>query len=94
MDSQCGKTGSHAAMMRKEGTKDAKDCTDHCVKMLRNPSMYGPIPHPQGENMKEKEKAFAAAVPVPTEKRVQTPTEPAKETSAVSREGLEKAGCF
>jgi hypothetical protein len=33
MDSQCGKTGSHAAMMKKEGTKDAKDCTDHCVKM-------------------------------------------------------------
>lgn len=33
MDSQCGKTGSHAAMMKKEGSKDAASCTNYCVKM-------------------------------------------------------------
>jgi hypothetical protein len=33
MDSQCGKTGSHAAMMKKEGTKGPRSCTNYCVKM-------------------------------------------------------------
>jgi hypothetical protein len=32
MDNDCAKMGSHDAMMKKEGTKDAKDCTLACVK--------------------------------------------------------------
>lgn len=33
MDAACAKAGSHDAMMKKEGTKDAKDCTLTCAKM-------------------------------------------------------------
>ncbi len=33
MDSQCAKLGSHDMMMKKEGAKDAKECTLNCVKM-------------------------------------------------------------
>jgi hypothetical protein len=33
MDSQCAKMGSHEMMMKREGTKNAKDCTEACVKM-------------------------------------------------------------
>jgi len=32
MDSDCAKMGSHEEMMKKEGTKDAKECTLACVK--------------------------------------------------------------
>jgi hypothetical protein len=32
MDNECAQMGSHEAMMKKEGTKDAKDCTIACVK--------------------------------------------------------------
>lgn len=32
-DSQCAMMGSHEAMMKKEGAKDAKECTLSCVKM-------------------------------------------------------------
>lgn len=32
MDSDCAKMGSHEGMMKKEGTKDAKECTLACVK--------------------------------------------------------------
>lgn len=33
MDSQCAQMGSHAAMMKTEGAKDARECTTSCVKM-------------------------------------------------------------
>jgi hypothetical protein len=33
MDSQCAQMGSHAAMMKQEGAKNAKECSDACVKM-------------------------------------------------------------
>jgi hypothetical protein len=33
MDSQCAKMGSHETMFKKEGTTDAKACTEACVKM-------------------------------------------------------------
>ncbi len=33
MDSQCAEMGSHAMMMKKEGAKDAAECTRSCVKM-------------------------------------------------------------
>jgi len=33
MDSQCAKMGSHDMMMKKEGAKNAKECTVGCVKM-------------------------------------------------------------
>ncbi len=33
MDSQCAKMGSHEMMMKKEGAKDAKECTLKCVQM-------------------------------------------------------------
>ena len=33
MDAACAKAGSHDAMMKKEGTKDAKDCTLQCARM-------------------------------------------------------------
>jgi hypothetical protein len=32
MDSQCAAMGSHEAMMKMEGTKNAKECTLACVK--------------------------------------------------------------
>ena len=32
MDSQCAAMGSHQAMMKAEGAKDAKDCTLKCVQ--------------------------------------------------------------
>lgn len=32
MDSACAKTGSHAAMEKEHGMKNAKDCTLGCVK--------------------------------------------------------------
>src|ERR1043165_6872390 len=32
MDSQCAAMGSHQAMMKGEGAKDAKDCTLKCVQ--------------------------------------------------------------
>lgn len=32
MDSMCAQAGSHDAMMKKEGTKDANDCSAKCVK--------------------------------------------------------------
>jgi type 1 fimbria pilin len=33
MDSACAKMGSHDMMMKKEGAKNAKECTLGCVKM-------------------------------------------------------------
>ena len=33
MDAACAKAGSHDAMMKKEGAKDAKECTLTCAKM-------------------------------------------------------------
>ena len=33
MDSQCAKMGSHDMMIKKEAAKDAKECTQACVKM-------------------------------------------------------------
>src|SRR5262249_6527503 len=33
MDSQCAKVGSHDMMMKKAGLKDAKSCSQACVKM-------------------------------------------------------------
>ena len=33
MDSQCSKMGSHDMMMKKEGAKNAKECTVGCAKM-------------------------------------------------------------
>ena len=42
MDSQCGKTGSHAAMIKKEGTKGPKSCTEYCVKMGEKYVLYDP----------------------------------------------------
>ena len=32
MDSQCAKMGGHESMFKKEGTNDAKACTEACVK--------------------------------------------------------------
>jgi len=32
MDSQCATMGSHENMMKAEGAKNAKECTDACVK--------------------------------------------------------------
>jgi hypothetical protein len=32
MDSMCAQAGSHEAMMKKEGAKDANDCAANCVK--------------------------------------------------------------
>jgi len=32
-DSQCAKMGSHEGMMKKEGIKTEKECTQGCVKM-------------------------------------------------------------
>lgn len=32
MDSACAKVGSHDVMMKQEGAKDAKECTDKCVQ--------------------------------------------------------------
>jgi hypothetical protein len=32
MDSACASMGSHQAMMQKEGSKDAKECTEKCVQ--------------------------------------------------------------
>lgn len=32
MDSACAKMGSHKTMMKGEGAKDAKECTDKCVQ--------------------------------------------------------------
>ncbi|MGA8103606.1 MAG: hypothetical protein WB869_15710 [Candidatus Acidiferrales bacterium] len=40
MDSECGKTGSHAAMMKKAGSKGPKSCTNYCVKMGENYVLY------------------------------------------------------
>jgi len=33
MDSQCAGMGSHDQMMKQEGAKNAKECSDACVKM-------------------------------------------------------------
>ena len=33
MDSQCAGMGSHDQMMKSEGAKNAKECSDACVKM-------------------------------------------------------------
>lgn len=33
MDSQCAQMGSHDNMMKQEGAKNAKECSDACVKM-------------------------------------------------------------
>jgi len=33
MDSQCASMGSHDQMMKQEGAKNAKECSDACVKM-------------------------------------------------------------
>jgi hypothetical protein len=33
MDSQCSAMGSHDMMLKKGGVKDAKECTQACVKM-------------------------------------------------------------
>jgi hypothetical protein len=35
MDSECAKVGSHEMMMKKEGAKNATQCTLACVKILR-----------------------------------------------------------
>src|SRR5215469_2640090 len=32
MDSQCAQMGSHEMMMKQEGAKNAKQCSDACVK--------------------------------------------------------------
>jgi len=32
MDSQCAQMGSHEAMMKQEGAKTPKECSDACVK--------------------------------------------------------------
>src|ERR1700683_2591346 len=32
MDNECAQMGSHESMMKKEGTKDAKDCALACIK--------------------------------------------------------------
>jgi hypothetical protein len=32
MDSQCAQMGSHENMMKQEGAKNAKECSDACVK--------------------------------------------------------------
>lgn len=32
MDSQCAQMGSHKSMMKQEGAKNAKECSDACVK--------------------------------------------------------------
>jgi len=32
MDSQCAQTGSHEMKMKQEGAKNAKQCSDACVK--------------------------------------------------------------
>jgi len=32
MDAACAKMGSHKMMMKKEGTTDAKECSDKCVQ--------------------------------------------------------------
>ncbi len=42
MDGQCGKSGSHTAMMKKEGTKGPKSCTDYCVKLGEKYVLYDP----------------------------------------------------
>jgi hypothetical protein len=42
MDSQCGKTGSHAEMMKKEGAKDSKSCTEYCVKLGEKYVLFDP----------------------------------------------------
>jgi Protein of unknown function (DUF5818) len=33
MDVQCAQEGSHAMMMKKQGAKNAKECTQGCVRM-------------------------------------------------------------
>ena len=33
MDSQCAQMGSHENMMKQEGAKNAKECSDACVKV-------------------------------------------------------------
>jgi len=32
MDSQCAQMGSHEKMMKQQGAKDGKECSDACVK--------------------------------------------------------------
>jgi hypothetical protein len=41
-DSQCAGMGTHAQMMKKEGAKDAKECTLACVKMGGKFVLYNP----------------------------------------------------
>lgn len=42
MDSACAKMGSHEMMMKKEGLKDAKSCSQACVKMGSKYVLYNP----------------------------------------------------
>lgn len=42
MDSQCGKTGSHDAMIKKAGSKGPKSCTNYCVSMGETYVLWDP----------------------------------------------------
>lgn len=42
MDSACAQMGSHREMEKKEGTKNAKDCTEACVKNGSQLVLYSP----------------------------------------------------
>jgi hypothetical protein len=42
MDSQCASMGSHARMMKGMDAKDAKDCTQKCVRMGGKYVLYDP----------------------------------------------------
>lgn len=42
MDSACAQMGSHKQMEAKEGTKNAKDCTEACVKNGSTLVLYNP----------------------------------------------------
>src|SRR5258708_28784796 len=42
MDSQCAQMGSHDNMMKGEGAKNAKECTNACVKSGGKYALYDP----------------------------------------------------
>jgi hypothetical protein len=60
MDGQCGKTGSHAAMMKKEGTKGPRSCTNYCVKMGAQYVLFDPQANTMFQ-LDDQEKASAFA---------------------------------
>jgi hypothetical protein len=43
MDSACAATGSHHAMMEREGAKSAKECTMNCVNHGSKFVLYDPV---------------------------------------------------